>query len=85
MYASVCSLQLVGWIPYLSKTLSFIYNINVLRAAQQVELVSASQGCVVSDCKVIPSQKIYIYISAVIFYSVHQEHTWDPCISLLIH
>lgn len=56
-YASTHSLPPVCWIPYLSQTLSFISNINVQRAAEQVELLSASQGSVVSECNVIPRQK----------------------------
>lgn len=54
-YSSACRLQLVGWIPISHK--HFISNINVQRVAEQVELVSASQGSVVSECNVIPTQK----------------------------
>lgn len=53
-YASAHSLPPVCWIPYLSQTLSFISNMNVQRVAEQVELLSASQGSVVSECNVIP-------------------------------
>lgn len=42
-YTSAHSLAPVCGISYLSQTLSFILNINVQRAAEQVELLSASQ------------------------------------------
>lgn len=51
------SLPPVCWIPYLSQTLSFISNTNVWREAEQVELLSASQGFVASECNVVPRQK----------------------------
>lgn len=61
LYKKVC-IYTQSPTPYLSQTLSFISNINVQRVAEQVELLSASQGSVVSNCNVIPRQKKYILV-----------------------
>lgn len=60
-YTSAHSLTPVCWISYLSQTLSFILNINVQRAAEQVELLSASQCSLVSECMLHRGKKIVFY------------------------